>query len=294
MWMTCVSFQLMLATFNARKRPRNVQGQTLWPASFHILSMFPDCANPIHRPHSHPLFLSLLLQKLTQFDYLGLRLDLKMNMKAAVASILEKANKGHSLALAVPDSLRYDKLHSNPTFCSSPVEMLNLWKSCVLPHFLLYLHYISAASQVQILQTTLNRSLSTTLHFYGHPTALLADTSIPPLYITQNLQLAQFRFSLHSSPPDTVQHFLWNLGQPLLQVVPLYTLEDRMQTAICHVDPARRDPASPLPHNISLAKLLNKEKSFKKYLESQCSDQWRKHLELTLSNPPGRVRAYVH
>jgi len=156
------------------------------------------------------------------------------------------------------------------------------------------LRYISAASQVQTLQATLNRSLSTTLHVYGHPTALLADTGIPPLYITQNLQLAQFRFRLHFSPPDTIQHFLWNLWQPLLQAVPLDTLEDRMQTAICHVDPARRDPACPLPHNISLAKPLNKEKSYKKYLESQCSDQWHKHLELTLSNPSGRVRAYVH
>jgi len=29
-------------------------------------------------------------------------------------------------------------------------------------------------------------------------------------------------------------------------------------------------------------------------VESQCSDQWRKHLELTLSDPPGQVRAYVH
>jgi len=43
-----------------------------------------------------------------------------------------------------------------------------------------------------------------------------------------------------------------------------------------------------------MAKLPNKEKSYKKYLESKCSDQWRKHLELTLSDPPGRVRAYVH
>ena len=107
------------------------------------------------------------------------------------------------------------------------------------------LRYISAASQVQTLQATLNRSLSTTLHVYGHPTALLADTSIPPPYITQNQQLAKFRFRLHSSPPDTIQHFLWNLWQPLLQVVPLDTLEDRMQTAICHIDPIRRDPASP-------------------------------------------------
>jgi len=71
-------------------------------------------------------------------------------------------------------------------------------------------------------------------------------------------------------------------------------LVDRMQTAICHVDSARRDLASPLPHNISLAKPLNKQKLCKKYLESQCSDQWRKHLELILSNLPGRVRAYIH
>jgi len=55
-----------------------------------------------------------------------------------------------------------------------------------------------------------------------------------------------------------------------------------------------RDPASPMPQNVNVAKTPNKEKSYKKYLESQCSDQWRKHLELTLSDPPGRVRAYVY
>ena len=131
-----------------------------------------------------------------------------LTMKPAVASIQEKANKGHSLALAVSYSLRYDKHHSNPTLCRSPVEMLNLWKSCVLPHFLLYLRYISDASQLQALQASLNRSLSTTLHVYGHPTALLAETGIPPLYITQKLQLAQLRFRLHFSPPATIQHFL--------------------------------------------------------------------------------------
>ena len=149
-----------------------------------------------------------------------------------MVSIQEKAKKGHSLTFAVSYSLRYDKHHSNPTLCRSPVEMLNLWKSCVLPHFLIYLRYISNASQLQALQASLNRSFVTTLYAYGHPTALLAETGIPPLYITQNLQLAQLRFRLHSSPPATIQHFLWQLWQPLLQIVPLNTFETRMHTEI--------------------------------------------------------------
>ena len=182
------------------------------------------------------LFLSTPLQEVKQIDYLRLRLDPMLTMKLAVASIQEKANKGHSLALAVSCSLRYDKHHSNPTLYRSPVEMLNLWKSCVLPHFLIYLRYISDASQVQALQASLNRSLSTTLHVYGHPTALLAEAGIPPLYITQHLQLAQLRLKLHSSSPATIQHFLWQLWQPLMQLVPLNTLEPRMQTVVCHVD----------------------------------------------------------
>jgi len=32
--------------------------------------------------------------------------------------------------------------------------------------------------------------------------------TIPPLYITQNMQLAQLRFKLFSAPPATIQHFV--------------------------------------------------------------------------------------
>jgi len=67
-----------------------------------------------------------------------------------------------------------------------------------------------------------------------------------------------------------------------------------MQNAVGQVDPPRRDPNSPMPHNVTISKPHNKEKSYKKYLEIQCSDPWRKHFEIVLSNPPGRARAYVH
>jgi len=101
-----------------------------------------------------------------------------VNMKTAVSSIQEKTNKALSLVLGVSYSLRYDKHHFNPTICSLPVELLNLRKSCVLPHFLLYLHYISDETQLKTLQASLNKSLSTTMHVYGHPAALLSLTHL--------------------------------------------------------------------------------------------------------------------
>ena len=146
--------------------------------------MYPDHSNLTMRPHRYPSYLFTLLQEVKQFDFLGLRLDPMVNMKAAVSSIQQKAHKAHYFVLAVSYSLRYDKRDSNLTICSSPVEMLNLWKSCVLPHFLLYLGYISDETQLKTLQASLNKSLSTTMHVYGHPTALLSETGIPPLYIT--------------------------------------------------------------------------------------------------------------
>ena len=38
---------------NARKRPRKVHGRTLWPAPFHILSIYPHKAHHVMYPHSY-------------------------------------------------------------------------------------------------------------------------------------------------------------------------------------------------------------------------------------------------
>ena len=97
-------------------------------------------------------------------------------------------------------------------------------------------------------------------------------------FLTQGFSLCTSRriCNLHNldrqvmfPPPSTIQHFLWCLWQPLLQAVTFDTLEDCMQNAVGQVDPPRRDPNSPMPHNVILSKPHNKEKSYQRYLETQ-------------------------
>ena len=52
------------------------------------------------------------------------------------------------------------------------------------------------------MQTDLNLSLAI-LHVYDDHTALLADTGIPPLQLTQYVHLAQLHFRFNLTRPDT-------------------------------------------------------------------------------------------
>ena len=101
----------------ARKKPRKVNGQNMYPAQFHIFHSFPE-----HAQRSAPL------KEVTEFDYLGLRLDPFLTMNSALLLVLDKANKSHALVAAVSYSLRYDKSKSDTTHVSLP-RMLNLWKA---------------------------------------------------------------------------------------------------------------------------------------------------------------------
>jgi len=154
------------------------------------------------------------LKKVNQIDYLGLRLNPMLTMKPAVASIQETANKVHSLALAVSYSLRYDKHHSNPTLCRSPVEMPNLWKSCVLPHFLIYLRYISDASQLQALQVVSTDLLAPPYMSMAIPPPYLLRQafSLFTLHRTSNLQNSDLDCTPHPLPLFNISS--GNIGSP--------------------------------------------------------------------------------
>ena len=92
-----------------RARGGQHQPSPTMPA-FHVYSPF-----PISDPRSYPIL------EVSQFEYLGLILDPKLNYAPR--------NCGN---LAVSYSLRYDKNSSQLT----PTQNLGLWKSIVLPHFL--------------------------------------------------------------------------------------------------------------------------------------------------------------
>jgi len=121
-------------------------------------------------------------------------------MHLAITEAIRRAVQGQSVTQAVSYSLRYDKTCSQLT----PTQNLGLWKTTALPHFLQNLHYIQSTTDIKKLQTSLNLSLLRTLHVYGDPTALLADSGALPLTLIQYTYLAQMHFCLTKTRLDTL------------------------------------------------------------------------------------------
>jgi len=135
-------------------------------------------------------------------------------MHLTTVEAIRRASQGQAIALAVPNSHRYDKNSSQLT----PTQNLGLWTARVLPHFLQNLRYIHSETDIKNTQTRLNQSLARVLHVYGDHTGLLVDTGIPPLQLTKYVHLAQLHLRLTINRPDTLPALLCkklNLFPPL-------------------------------------------------------------------------------
>ena len=163
----------------AADRANRVRGRTvrrdgvkirLPPTPFHIQRSFPPSL-----PASQS---EVNLKEVTEFVYLGLCLDPTISMAAAAREIKSKAGKAHALVSAVSYSLRYDTRQWTTTTADSaigttPARLLTLWKSTVLPHYLLYLRYLPTRELVDNLQVAMTKSLESTLHVYGKTVILI-------------------------------------------------------------------------------------------------------------------------
>ena len=124
--------------------------------------------------------------------------------------------------------------------------------------------------QVESLQITLNSSLKRTLHVYGHTVALCANMGVPPLRLTQQVQLAQLHFRLTQVHKDSIPGTLHEISMSRFQDLPPQAMERLMQQAQNHLHPQ----SALLPLQVKQALPENKEKSYANWLWVQASDLW--------------------
>ena len=111
------------------------------------------------------------------------------------------------------------------------------------------------------------------------------STKAPPLHITQNLQLAQFRYRLSTNQNNIIPHTLYVREQHARAITHDDTMGRRMHQAICQVDRDRIDPHTPMPPSVQQAKPQNHEKSYRKILESDAAPPIR------ITRPPRSVKS---
>ena len=226
------------------------------------------------------------LKEVTEFVYLGLCLDPTLSMAAAVREIKSKASKAHALVSEVSYSLRYNKRRWNATAADSAIgttaaRLLTLWKSTVMPHYLLYLRYLPTRELVDNLQVAMTKSLESTLHVYGEKTAILIETGIAPLFITQHIQLAQFRYRLRTSTNNTIPHLLRSHGLSILDQLPPPSIDRRMHDSTKFLDPDRLPLDCVAPRCVEFAQPPNREKCYRRFLEACATSWWVELLQRT-------------
>jgi len=130
-------------------------------------------------------------------------------------------------------------------------------------------------------------------HTHSH-THSHTEVGIPPLHITQNLQLAQFRYCLSTNKNNIISHTLYVREQRARAIMNDDTMGRRMHKAICQVDRDNIDPHAPnsplCPHQSSKPNRRTAKNHTGRSRKILSSTQ----LQSKLLGPPGRLREYVH
>jgi hypothetical protein len=155
----------------------------------------------------------------------------------------------------------------------------------VLVHATQYLRYIHSHTQLQKIQTELNKSMQSVFGCVGLPSTLQADLGIPPLMLYQMKQLACSHFRLTNSDKNSIPGQIFAFKTHNLRHLQQSDLENRIIRG-CQTVFSEWSPSEPLPQPKYLERVLitNREKSFGRSLQVPLSNIWR--IQLRPQPPP--------
>jgi hypothetical protein len=170
-------------TFNTHVQPAQKEPSHTWSITFQFL------------PHDHPQK-TAILKVVDSFKYPGVPIDKDLSMCTLHTQILDNIQKANDKLQVFFRGLKSNReLHISHhstlgRSSTSPKTIGLLWKSSVLVYATQYLRYIHSHTQLQKIQTELNKSTQSVFGCVGLPSTLQADLGIPPLVFNQMKQLA--------------------------------------------------------------------------------------------------------
>jgi hypothetical protein len=167
-----------------------------------------------------------------------------------------------------------------------------VWKSCVLVHATQYLRYIHSFSQLQKIQSELNKSMQSTFVF-GLPSTLQTELGIPLLMYYQTKQLASSHFRLTNIHQYSILGQIYAFRSHNVRNLHQTDLETRIvqgcQTIFSDFCGLLSEPL-PQPKYLERVLIQNREKSFGRSLHAPISTIWR--IQLRTQPPPTKPTRY--
>jgi hypothetical protein len=240
-----------IMTFNTHLHPAHRQSSHTWSITFHFL------------PHDHPQK-SAILKVVDSFKYLGVPIDKDLSMSTLHTLILNNIQKANGKLHGLLRDLKSNReLHSSHQSTlgrasTSPKTIGLVWKSCVLVHATQYLRYIHSHTQLEKIQTELNKSLQSVFGCVGLPSTLQADLGIPPLMFYQTKQLACSHFRLTNLHKHSIPGQIYAFRTHNLRHLKQTDLENRIIRG-CQTVFTEWSPPEPLPQPKYLERSVNSE-----------------------------------